>query len=83
MAGCLGLALAVAAACSGGTEDERPPTPIAWVTPPAPATTTGVPAFSPECDTEMIRVARGEAAIDQTLPSCATAWEWMGAAARY
>lgn len=83
MAGCLGLALAVAAACSGGAEDGRPPTPIAWVTPPAPATTTGLPAFSPECDAEMIRVARGEAAIEQTLPSCATAWEWMGAAARY
>ena len=83
MAGFLGLALAVAAACSGGTEDERPPTPIAWVTPPAPPTTTGLPACSPECDGDMIRVARGEAAIELTLPSCATAWEWMGAAARY
>jgi hypothetical protein len=83
MAGCLGLALAVAAAGCGGGKDERPPTPIAWVTPPAPATTTGLPAFSPECDADMIRVARGEAAIELTLPSCATAWEWMGAAARY
>lgn len=83
MAGCLGLALAVAVACSGDKEDERPPTPIAWVTPPAPATTEGLPQFSPECDAEMIRVARGEAALEQTLTSCATAWEWIGAATRY
>jgi hypothetical protein len=31
----------------------------------------------------MIRVARGEAAMEQTLISCATQWEWMGAARRY
>jgi hypothetical protein len=83
MAGSLGLALAVAVACSSDKEDARPPTPIAWVTPPAPATTEGLPQFSPACDAEMIRVARGEAALEQTLISCATQWEWMGAAQRY
>lgn len=77
------LAWAVLAGCGGDGEAERPPTPIAWVTPPAPATTTGLPAFSPECDAEMIRVAGGEAAIDQTLLSCPTPWEWIGASGRY
>jgi len=81
------LAWAVLAGCgdgeSPGREGERPPTPIAWVTPPAPATTAELPQFSPACDAEMIRVARGEAAIEQTLLSCPTPWEWMGAAMRY
>ena len=77
------LACAVLTGCGSGGEDERPPTPIAWVTPPVPDTTAGLTEFSPECDAEMIRVARGEAALEQTLPSCATMWEWMGAANRY
>lgn len=77
------LAWAVVAGCGSDGEDARPPTPIAWVTPPAPATTEGLPAFSPECDAEMIRVARGEAALEETLTSCATAWEWIGATTRY
>lgn len=77
------LAWAVLAGCGSDGEDARPPTPIAWVTPPAPATTEGLPQFSPACDAEMIRVARGEAALEQTLTSCATPWEWLDATARY
>lgn len=82
MAGCLGLALAVAVACSGDKEAERPP-PIAWVTPPEPTATTELPQFSPACDAEMIRVARKEAAIERAVLSCDTPLEWIGAAMRY
>ena len=77
------LAWAVLAGCGSGREGERPPTPIAWVTPPEPTATTELPQFSPACDAEMIRVARKEAAIEQAVLSCDTPLEWIGAAMRY
>ncbi|WP_322795112.1 hypothetical protein [Tepidiforma sp.] len=81
--GVAALAWAGFVGCASGGEDQRPPTPIAWVTPPPPATLEGLEKFSPECDAAMIRAARGEAELSGTLASCGTLWEWLGAARRY
>ena len=78
--------VAVASVACGdeeATSQSGNPTPIAFQTPPVPASASPLDEFSPQCDAKVISVARGEAHLRDAIFECETPMQWAGAVIRY